>query len=74
MVLLEVVDGGEGKLVRVHQEVAGFEEEVCNRCKEESREEGSGWLATPDGCRLLAQVNNRFEEKRIREVFKQICF
>ena len=56
MVLLEVVDGGEGKLVRVHQEVAGFEEEVCNRCKEESREEGSGWLATPDGCRLLAQV------------------
>ena len=61
--LLEVVDGGEGTLVwqkeaskrggRFEEE----EEEVCNQCQEEERaKEGTGWLATPTGCRLLAQV------------------
>ena len=58
--LLEVVDGGEGTVVwhkegeRKDQE----EEEVsarCSQCQEEGRG-GQGWLATPNGCRLLAQV------------------
>ena len=59
LVLLEVVDGGEGTLVW-HKEGSkrGEEEEgVCNQCQEEGRaNKGSGWLATPTGCRLLAQV------------------
>ena len=35
----------------------GCEEERRIGCQEEERRaEGSGWLATPNGCRLLAQV------------------
>ena len=63
LVLLEVVDGGEGTLVW-HKEGSkrGEEEEVCNQCQEEGRgaNKGSGWLATPTGCRLLAQVKPSF--------------
>ena len=60
--LLEVVDGGEGTLVW-HKEGSSSkdqeEEEVrkrCSQCQEEGRRGGEGWLATPNGCRLLAQV------------------
>ena len=54
LVLLEVVDGGEavdqeGKIAR-HCEL-DKEDLDCSRCHQ-----GSGWLATPQGCRLLAQV------------------
>ena len=54
LVLLEVVDGGEavdqeGKIAR-HCEL-DKEDLACSRCHQ-----GSGWLATPQGCRLLAQV------------------
>ena len=59
LVLSEVVDGGEGTLVwqkEGSKRGAGVEEEFCNRCQEEQRAKGSGWLATPNGCRLLAQV------------------
>ena len=78
MVLLEVVDGGEGTRVfkgrrrSAPGEEGGVDQEVsCSRCQEEeerrircqeqeeeerSSGEGSGWLATPNGCRLLAQV------------------
>ena len=51
---MEVVDGGEavdqqGKISR-HCEL-DKEDLACSRCHQ-----GSGWLATPQGCRLLAQV------------------
>ena len=72
--LLEVVDGGEGTLVwqkeaskrggRFEEE----EEEVCNQCQEEERAKGGkGWLATPTGCRLLAQV------KPSLKIFQKTC-
>ena len=49
-----MVDGGEavdqeGKIAR-HCEL-DKEDLACSRCHQ-----GSGWLATPQGCRLLAQV------------------
>ena len=55
--LLEVVDGGEavdqeGKIAR-HCEL-DKEDLACSRCHQ-----GSGWLATPQGCRLLAQVTSQ---------------
>ena len=64
LVLLEAEDGGEGILVwhkegskRGEEEVERGGVEVCNQCQEEGRaNKGSGWLATPTGCRLLAQV------------------
>ena len=67
--LLEVVDGGEGTRVFKGRSSPGEEEgfdQGCHRCEEERRigceeergAEGSGWLATPNGCRLLAQVKN----------------
>ena len=63
LVLLEVVDGGEGTLVwhkegeqEVQRGEGGVDQGVCDQCQEERRAAGSGWLATPTGCRLLAQV------------------
>ena len=55
--LLEVVDGGEavdqeGKIAR-HCEL-DKEDLACSGCHQ-----GSGWLATPQGCRLLAQVTSQ---------------
>ena len=65
--LLEVVDGGEGTRVFKGRSSPGEGgvDQACHRCQEERRigcqeeerrAEGSGWLATPNGCRLLAQV------------------
>ena len=62
--LLEVVDGGEGTLVKEVKRGRVVEEGVwCNQCQEELRAtKGSGWLATPNGCRLLAQVILTFSQ------------
>ena len=74
LVLLEVVDGGEGTLVwhkEGEQEVqrggGGVDQGVCDQCQEERRAAGSGWLATPTGCRLLAQVKPKKKMKKIQK-------